>query len=806
MHEIPKLKIATGSNRATKVWANIEMDWPELLKLFSQPTRTRETQAEFLLMPSTEADDIKDCGGFVMGHLKGGIRKKHFVICRSGLTIDLDYASPDLWEKVLSKLPYALAVYSTHKHQPNKPRLRVIIPFSREISEEEYEPISRMISRDIGINQTDPTTHQSHRLMYWPSCSSDGEFFFQSKEGSFLDPDEVFKRYEDWQDISSWPRSDKEKPIHQPGKKQADPLSKQGVIGAFCRTYSITDCIDAFLSDTYEPTENPDRYHYIDSHSSAGVVIYDDKFAYSNHAKDPACGMLLNSFDLCRVHRFGDLDTEASEKTPTDKLPSYKAMVDFTLADTKVKSRMVKERAAQVHQEFQDEDDWIKNVTFNSRKQAEASFENIRQILLHDPNLEPIVYNEFTGLFDVKGVLPWNRPKSGWNGTDMDNLQGYFENVYGLWSPGKVKGAFSAVISSEKAWHPVREYLNALTWDGINRLDTVLVDYLGAADTPYVRAVTRKTLVAAVARIYHPGIKFDSILTIIGDQSIGKSTLVARLGKDWFSDSLTIADMKDKTSSEKLLGNWVLELGELAGMKKVDVETIKSFITRTDDKYRAAYGVYVESHPRSCIIIGTTNSRDGFLRDITGNRRFWPVEVSGKGKYHPWDLTNPDQIWAEAVVRYQQGEDLFLSPELAEEAKTRQRMAMESDEREGMVQEYLETLLPSDWSTMDLGARRSFLHGTEFGSRTDGVNPRKTVSSMEIWCECFEKDRSDLSKSDSMTIISILSRLGWFPVKNEKGQTLRKRIPLYGPQRIYEKQEHPVLSLEDEVVSSDLLA
>lgn len=144
-----------------------------------------------------------------------------------------------------------------------------------------------------------------------------------------------------------------------------------------------------------------------------------------------------------------------------------------------------------------------------------------------------------------------------------------------------------------------------------------------------MRAATRKTLTAGVARIYEPGVKFDSILVLNGPQGIGKFTFFARLGKKWYSDSLTIADMKDKTAPEKLQGYWLLEISELAGMKKMDVETVKSFITRTDDKYRQSYGVSVESHPRSCIIVGTTNSDGGFLRDITGNRRFWPVHVPG---------------------------------------------------------------------------------------------------------------------------------------------------------------------------------
>ncbi len=257
--------------------------------------------------------------------------------------------------------------------------------------------------------------------------------------------------------------------------------------------------------------------------------------------------------------------------------------------------------------------------------------------------------------------------------------------------------------------------MNALKWDGVERLDTLLIDYLGADDTPYVRAVTRKTLTAAIARIFEPGVKFDSILVLIGGQGIGKSTLFSRLGKQWFSDSLSISDMKDKTAPEKLQGYWLLELSELNGIKKMDVEVVKSFITRTDDKYRQAYGVTVESHPRSCVIVGTTNSEGGFLRDVTGNRRFWPVRVSGQSRFRPWELRDVDQIWAEAIVRYRHEEELFLKDDVAAEAYAQQREALETDDREGVVQDYLDRLLPERWADMDLFERRAYLNGGDFG-------------------------------------------------------------------------------------------
>ena len=526
------------------------------------------------------------------------------------------------------------------------------------------------------------------------------------------------------------------------------------------------------------------RFDYIPADSAAGVVVYEGKFAFSHHATDPVCGRLLNAFDLVRLHRFRDLDENTPPYTPPGKLPSFKAMSDLALADEKVKAVFAEERQAQASAEFSDED-WQNALELDKAGNVKDTLTNICTILRCDPELKGIVFNQFKSMLDVVQRLPWPQVKPGWSDTDVACAKLYFEKVYGIWSPTKFKDALLAVTSSERLYHPVKEYLSALSWDGVPRLDTLLIDYLGAEDTPYVRAVTRKTLVAAVARIYQPGIKFDSILVLNGGQGIGKSTLFALLGRDWFSDSLSISDMKDKTAPEKLQGYWLLELSELNGIKKVDVEVVKSFITRTDDKYRQAYGTTVESHPRSCIIVGTTNSEGGFLRDITGNRRFWPVSVSGCGKHHPWELTEVDQVWAEAIEYYKRGEKLFLKGDIAAEAYSQQREAMETDAREGIVQDYLDRLLPENWDKLELFERRNFLEGSEFGgTQQEGTVRRTRVCAMEVWCECFGKPRETLKKADAYEIEGILYKLGGWQRYAGNAQS-KLRCPGYGIQRTY---------------------
>lgn len=621
--------------------------------------------------------------------------------------------------------------------------------------------------------------------MYWPTTPSNGEYVFERFDGAWLNPDEYLKAHPGWRDVSLLPTSSRESTlIDRQRKQQADPLTKPGIVGAFCRTYSIEEAIDTFLSDVYQPSAMAGRYDYVPADSSAGVVLYDGKFAYSHHATDPACGQLLSAFDLVRIHRFRDLDDKASVDTAPSKLPSYKAMCDFAVQDTGVKKTLAEDRAAQAQEDFKEDDNWQAQLDLERNGTIKDTMANISAILRHDPKLQGIVYNQFSNLLDVREVLPWQQVKPGWSDTDLACAKLYFERCYGIWSPTKFKDALLAVTSAERLYHPVRDYLESLVWDGMPRLDTLLIDYLGADDTPYVRAATRKTLIAGVARIYEPGVKFDSILVLNGPQGIGKSTFFARLGKKWYSDSLTIADMKDKTAPEKLQGYWLLEISELAGMKKMDVETVKSFITRTDDKYRQSYGVSVESHPRSCIIVGTTNSDGGFLRDITGNRRFWPVRVSGSSILHPWDMKDIDQIWAEAVCAYRNGEELFLKDDVAAEAYAQQREAMESDDREGVVQDYLDRLLPADWDKYDLYQRRSYFGGSDFGTPAEGTVRRDRVCAMEIWCECFGKAREALKKADSYEIEGILYKLGGW--KKYEGSTSGKaRFVGYGVQKCY---------------------
>ena len=423
--------------------------------------------------------------------------------------------------------------------------------------------------------------------------------------------------------------------------------------------------------------------------------------------------------------------------------------------------------------------EWQKYLETDRNGGLSNSLYNLGSILELDERLQGIRLNELSGCIEVTDSLPWRGPGRGgpvWRDSDDANLMHYVGAAYGAFTQSFFPPALLRA-AEKRSFHPVRQYFMELSpWDGTPRVDTLLIDYLGAPDTPYVRAVTAKTLIAALNRAFHPGTKFDNILVLSGPQGIGKSTLISRLGMDWYSDSLTLSDMNDKTAAEKLQGYWLIEIGEMAGMKKADLEKVKSFLTRQDDKFREAYSRRVTSHPRQCVFFGTTNNADGYLRDVTGNRRFWNVPVTGRGPKKPWEL-DPEtvkQIWAETVSRWD--ESLLLPVELLPEAEAAQRSAMEQDDREGLVREYLARDLPGNWDEKTVPERVNWLRD---GCR-DGWIPRERVSNIEIWCECFGRAREDLTRRESAEITAIMARIeGW-----KRGPNTC-RLPIYGVQKVY---------------------
>lgn len=784
--------ITTGKSRKDINWQNKRVSWQTLCARLARPTRTSETLQEYQSMSKDDKGKIKDVGGFVGGEIKDGRRTKNNVVSRCLVTLDADYASKDSIELAEMLTDYQMCVYSTHSHTQKNPRLRFVIPMTRDVTPAEYEPIARQVALDLGIDQFDVTTYDTCRLMYWPSVSADGQFIFKEIEGETLDPDEMLSRYEDWRDTTEWPLSSQETSIRvKQAKEQGDPTTKPGLIGLFCRTYDIDSAISEFLPEIYEPCG--ERYTYADGSTSGGAVTYQGrKFLYSHHSTDPVCGILCNAFDLVRLHLFGDLDATAKPDCPVTQLPSYKAMTNLVSSDAKCKETLVAEQESEAREVFSkeeleeeesDDTSWTEKLTINKNGAVEATIENIVIVLEHDKRLKgKLAQNLFTNRLSIIDDLPWHRCEDHINGdmwSDMDDssLRMYIEKIYRISAKDKVTDAIN-VVMQRHAFHPVRDYLNSLTWDGECRAEDIFVKFFGADNTDYVKAVTRKWLTAAVSRVMHPGCKFDNMIVLVGTQGIGKSYFGKLIGKHWYSD--TFNTLGGKEAYEQLKGAWILEMGELSVMKKAEVESVKMFISKQEDNYRSAYGRHVTSNKRQCIFYGTTND-DSFLRDRTGNRRFWPIGCHPElAENDVFDLTDRDidQMWAEVMHWYKSDETLYLTKEQTALAVIEQEKYTTEDPRLGAVEAYLDTPIPIDWEDMSKTDRRNFIQG--FMTYDGETMTRTNISVVELAYELYGEEV--LAPWQAKEYHNILIGMpGW-----SKGG--RKRDKAYGRQVVYERR------------------
>lgn len=770
-----KITLSVGASRKATVWTPQTMMISELYERLRIPARGTETLAAYLSMSKGQQDDLKDVGGFVAGALNGTRRKAGAVTGRDVITLDLDNISAGGTEDVARRvagLGCGYCIYSTRKHMASAPRLRVLLPLDRTCTADEYEPCARRVAAMIGMELADPTTFEASRLMYWPSCSADSQYVYYAEDKPLLSVDGLLSTYTNWRDYTSWPVVPGAVNPVRLAAKQGDPETKKGVVGAFCRVYDVETAMDVFLPGIYTAVDTmPGRFTFTGGSTTGGAVLYDNgKFLYSHHATDPCGNVLVNAFDMVRLHKFNDRDDNAAPGTPTNRLPSYTAMCELAVQDAKVSRLMLKERWDEATEGFQEvqsdepeDDSWRERLKMHPKSgNPLPTIDNIWIILENDSRLKGrFALNEFAGRGEVLGALPWaeGAQRRLWGDNDNAGLYWYLEKVYGITGRANVDGALS-LHSERHAFNEVSAYLQGLHWDGQERLDTLFIDFLGAEDNEYTRAVTRKAFTAAVARAMKPGCKYDNMTILSGRQGIGKSTLLDKMSRGWFNDS--IRTFEGKEASELLQGVWIVEVGELDAFRRSDVSRIKQFLSQKADRFRAAYGRHVKEIPRRCVFFGTTNNVD-FLQDRTGNRRFWPVDV---GVHTPtrnvWrDLDHEvDQLWAEAVVRWRSGESLYLSGELEELAQQRQEAHREASTKEGLIMDFLELPVPKEWSNWTLEQRQVFLSGNTKGDVE--LVPREKVCALEIWCELLGGKKGDMRRADTQEINSILDSLpGW---------------------------------------------
>lgn len=808
-----KISISIGASRWSMQWTQTTMLWSELCDRLKTPVRTEETVEEYHKMKKADQGKLKDIGGFVGGTLSGLQRKAINVTGRDLITLDLDAIKPgdtDNVVRTVDSLGMAYVIYSTRSHTEHRPRLRVVVPTDRTMTVDEYEPIARKLASLIGIGMCDGTTFEASRLMYWPSCPKDAQYVYHVGDKRFLSADGMLGLYDDWRDVRSWaqvPGHEASQRERQLLSKQGDPKTKHGIVGAFCRVYGIREALDEYLPHAYTTVEgSADRLTFATGSTVAGAVIYDDgQFLYSHHNTDPCGSQLVNAFDLVRLHKFHDLDETAKDGTPVHKLPSYTAMSKLAMQDKAVVAELnaarAQESAQNVFADLIQKDEkgkqeltdlnpnaltdveWMKTSTlrYDDNGRVKSTLDNMLKILVHDQALSGrIAFDRFASRYVTKGALPWNVTPGTrlWTDADDAGLRWYLENKYEVTGRDKVQDAM-IMCAEQNGFNEVLDYLNSLKWDGIERLDKLFIDYLGAEDNVYTRAVARKSLTAAVARAFEPGCKYDTMPILIGRQGAGKSTLIRTLGKKWYADGLSTFEGKE--AAENIQGKWIIEAGEMAGYTRAEENASKQFLSRQVDVFRQAYGRRTQEYPRRCVFFGSSNQYE-FLKDITGNRRFWPVDIEAQKPTKNVYVNLPgevDQIWAEAVVRYKNGEPLIIedNEDVLRLAETARETHMESNSKTGIINEFVLQKVPKNWNTMSRTARRTFL---TMGSHTpdEDLEYRDRICAAEVWYECFGIDPSRMKKVDTREINQILMDSPY-----TEGKAKLMRFGEYGHQR-----------------------
>lgn len=688
------LNIATGKSRNETRWKNVSIPWHKLAARLKESKDTGETLEEYLAMSKDERGAVKDVGGFVGGRVIGGRKTRENIPTRGLLTLDADDALPDLWDTFRRKFPTTAAVmHSTHSHTPVAPRYRLIIPLAHEVGETEYQLLHRHVAETLGAHQFDKCGGKPTQMMFWPSHPHDVAPICETADGDFLPVEDIVREMT----AEGMPED-----IITRTAKAEDPTTKPGAIGAFCRVYTVTAAIDEFLPDIYTKA-GPNRYTYTKGTTAGGLVIYGaDSFAWSYHATDPAAWKLRNAFDLVRVHKFGHLDENVRKETPIHKLPSHLKMEELARGLEAVRAEMLLGNNDDLNDFICDDltaEDLAAKFSTTENGKIIDSKQNALTLLQTDPRLRAsIKRNELTEDIDVVKALPWREAAlfHPWNDTDMAHLYLYAER-FGLSKKDNIMPALLVHADNNK-FHPIKDYFDSLPpWDGVKRVERLYIDFLGAEDNELNREAARLTFAAAVSRIYYPGCKFDYITTFAGPEGIGKTTLIERLGGKWYK--LFNGKLEGKEAMETLLGEWLVDFGELSTLNKSEVEEIKSFSSNRTDKFRKAYGRFKGAYPRQCVFFSNTN-KTNFLRGLDGNRRFWVIDCTDNAPRNIWDeMTTEEvgQVWAEARLIMQSlpiSDDptcpapcLELSPRLAKLMRQRQEdhNEVEDDDRLGQI-------------------------------------------------------------------------------------------------------------------------
>lgn len=825
------IRFSLGRGKSLAKAKNKALPWALFCKQFETPVRTGEKFRDYLKLPHDEQVALKGTNGwFYRTQIDGERRNRASGRPSDLITLDFDYATPEFLKKIESGkvLPgVAYLVHSSRRHTDEKPRIRMMIPVLEPIENEQYGAVSRIICHKIDpeMRMVDLVSFRPAQMMFMPTASKDGDWFFHRQTGKTLDYAPILARFTekvgDWKDFRNLPTTPHER-LRERADKAENPSEKKGPVGDFCRAYDVPAVIEKFLPDVYAPVHdgsNKPRYTYLGGTTTNGAVVEDDGlFLYSHHGSDPCGDQLVNAFDLVRIHKFGKLDEKIDPDLAITKKPSYAAMIDFCRDDPGFRAAALESRydvtaafddieepedgeepagggfaasfddpeiddligeirdpeiddligvpppdprkakkAPVVKAEDAPPADWMKSLDLTQDGFIKLSLPNLIHILRFDPRLfGAIAYNEFTGRIVLRRSI---RPKSraipkqlcrdSKNGTRWDDkfdvtLRAILESPsgdggvgYGLRVPVRDLADACMGASLYNKFHPIRDDLDPLVWDGVPRIEAMGPAFFGSPDNPYTREIFRLKMLASVARIYEPGHKFDNAIILEGPQGVMKSTFIKVLyGPEYFCE--VDCDLDDKAKVvETIAGKWCGELPELGALHKSDFNAAKAFMRRQFDDVRLAWGRAVGEHPRQTVFWGTTNDQK-YLKDPTGNRSFWPLRVEVDRIDIARVRREREQLWAEAVHIYREARkaqpqgDLFL--DLSDEAKAIAFEKQEAARPEDLFE---------DWAARALTwADEPILLSTLFGqygllnekfAEADGLDPETTWVVRTVW-------------------------------------------------------------------------
>lgn len=768
MRTTTTLAVATAPKRNSLHWKQGDTTWGDIVRWMDTPGTQKEA-GNYFLGTLRETTVVHKKGA---DPCTGMHRTNPAVVTRSAITLDADTPRADLPDVVELLLGCAAIVHTTYSSSPDDPRFRIIIPVDRPLLPDEYFTAVSALMQQLGEDQFDKGSVEPARYMFKPAAQEPGWFQHWVIDGEPLAVDPLLEGFNP--DLSSMATP-------KPHRNKRDPFELEGVVGAFNRVYEDWD----LLISTYElPYDSADdgRWSLHGTASVAGMGEMGPGLVYSHHITDPAYGESCSAFDLVRLHMFGELDDAEARSKPVNRRPSHSAMLELAASDPRVQAERVgldfeDDLDDDITGSFEDAAVWKMELKFENK--TDTLLDTIRNwdiVTANDPAFTGLHFNEFTLAVETSTDLPWRTLEAAgsmFDTADGHDLALYLERTYGVQLTDRRINQLVLTTAAKVRVNPVRDYLDALVWDGKRRVETCLP---GVRPTQYTRMVARKCLTAAVARVYEPGVKWDHTLILYGPEGLGKTFWVETMARDY---STGLGRIGDKDTLLTMQRNWIMLADEGYSLRKADADAMKEFLTKRVDVFRAPYDARPTAYPRHSVIWGSTND-EVFLRRQEGNRRFLIVRCEDKVDFAALTDEYVDQVWAEAVHLYREGELLYLDDDQSAEAAQEREGFIEEDALEGVIQEFLETPVDADWHKWSSEARVAWRQSYLDGLVGDGPARIDRTCSAELYVEALGRRFGDHRRSELLDINTALKRVpGWVALPG------RHRVRQYGPQQVF---------------------